>query len=453
MKNKILIILIVLVLAGAIAFHACGRKGPEDPPDTTPPLVSSTSPSYNEQNVPVNVSITVTFNEEMDASTINNQTISLIVTDNTGTSVMNGTVTYSGMTAAFTPNENLSVNTEYRLTISSGIKDVAGNAMVGPYACPFTTGTTTTSYYTITATAGMNGSISPSGPVKVPDGAAQSFSISPASGYQVADVVVDGRSTGAVTTYTFSNVTADHAISASFAVNPATTYTITATAGANGSISPSGPVKVPDGASQSFTIAPASGYHVADVVVDGHSAGAVTTYTFSNVTADHAITAIFAVNPVTTYTITASVTDGNGTITPSGTVIVNQGADKSFTIKPYTGYSVSTVIVDGIFVGAVASYKFENVTADHTISASFAQTAFTISTIVEGNGSIEPEIQQVGYNERASFSIAAAEKYRIEDVRGCHGKLEGDTFFGYTYRTGPITADCTVTARFRRSGD
>ena len=524
MNKNIFITVIAFVLLGAISFHACGRKGPEDPPDTTPPLVSATSPSYNEQNVPVDVSITVTFNEEMDASTINNQTISL--TDSTGTNVMNGTVTCSGTTATFTPNENLTMNGEYRLTISAGIKDVAGNAMVGPYACPFTTGTTTSDDYTITATAGANGSISPSGPVQVAAGAAQSFTIAPASGYHVADVVVDGHSVGAVTTYAFSNVTADHAIAASFAGNPATTYTITATAdangsispsgpvqvaagaaqsftiapasghhvadvvvdghsvgavttyafsnvtadhaiaasfagnpattytitataGANGSISPSGPVQVAAGAAQSFTIAPASGYHVADVVVDGHSVGAVTTYAFSNVTADHAIAASFAGDPVTTFIITASVTGGNGTIQPSGTVIVNQGADKSFTIEPDPGYSISAVLVDGVFAGVITSYKFENVTADHTISASFAQTIYTISTVVEGYGSIEPESLQVSYNERASFLITAAYGYRIEDVKGCHGRLEGDSLFGFTYRTGPITANCTVTARFR----
>ncbi len=72
--------------------------------------------------------------------------------------------------------------------------------------------------------------------------------------------------------------------------------TITASAGANGSISPLGSVSVAYGGSQTFAINANTGYHVADVLVDGSSVGAVTTYTFNNVTADHTISASFAAN-------------------------------------------------------------------------------------------------------------------------------------------------------------
>ena len=73
-------------------------------------------------------------------------------------------------------------------------------------------------------------------------------------------------------------------------------HTITATTGANGTISPSGDVIVSDGDDQSFTISPYNGYHVLDVLVDGSSIGAVTTYTFSNVTVDHTIDVTFETN-------------------------------------------------------------------------------------------------------------------------------------------------------------
>lgn len=65
-------------------------------------------------------------------------------------------------------------------------------------------------------------------------------------------------------------------------------------AGPHGGVSPFGPVVVASGASQTFTITPDAGFRVADVLVDGVSVGAVTTYTFSNVTADHRIAATFA---------------------------------------------------------------------------------------------------------------------------------------------------------------
>jgi len=72
--------------------------------------------------------------------------------------------------------------------------------------------------------------------------------------------------------------------------------TITASAGSHGSIAPSGSVSVAYGGSQTFAINANTGYHVADVLVDGSSVGAVTTYTFNNVTADHTISASFAAN-------------------------------------------------------------------------------------------------------------------------------------------------------------
>jgi hypothetical protein len=70
--------------------------------------------------------------------------------------------------------------------------------------------------YTITATAGTGGSISPSGNVKVDYGADKTFTITPNTGYQVLDVKVNNVSKGAITTYTFTNVTANHTISATF---------------------------------------------------------------------------------------------------------------------------------------------------------------------------------------------------------------------------------------------
>ncbi len=73
---------------------------------------------------------------------------------------------------------------------------------------------------TITATAGANGSISPSGAVAVNDGDNQSFAITANNGYEVGDVLVDGASVGAVSGYLFSNVTTDHVISVSFKATP-----------------------------------------------------------------------------------------------------------------------------------------------------------------------------------------------------------------------------------------
>jgi len=149
--------------------------------------------------------------------------------------------------------------------------------------------------YTITATAGENGSISPSGAVPVYCGDSQTFTISPASCYTVADVKVDGVSVGAVTSYTFDDVHSDHSISATFGL---LSYIITPTAGVGGSINPSSPISVTCGQDQPFTITTDIGYMLVDVLVDGVAVenitkGPVTTYTFYNVQDDHDIEAVF----------------------------------------------------------------------------------------------------------------------------------------------------------------
>jgi Divergent InlB B-repeat domain/Bacterial Ig domain len=86
-----------------------------------------------------------------------------------------------------------------------------------------------------------------------------------------------------------------------------------------------------------------------------------------------------------THAITATAGTG-GTITPSGAVVVNEGANRAFTITANTGYSISNVTVDSVAIGAVGSYTFMNVMAPHTIAATFAINQYTVTFDVGTNG-------------------------------------------------------------------
>lgn len=81
--------------------------------------------------------------------------------------------------------------------------------------------------YTVTASAGTGGAISPVGAITVPQNADQSFTITPAYGFLLDDVVVDGESEGPVTSYTFPDVTANHTIEASFIALPTISGAVT----------------------------------------------------------------------------------------------------------------------------------------------------------------------------------------------------------------------------------
>ncbi len=155
-------------------------------------------------------------------------------------------------------------------------------------------------------------------------------------------------------------------------IDPSAVLKITASAGAGGAISPAGQVDVSAGGSRTFTIVPNTGYRVTDVLVDGVSHGAITSYTFTNVLADHTIAASFAFNAP--HTITWSKT-GTGTITPSSPQTVNYGDSCSLLIT--ASKWIEDVKIDGATPSDLGSSpmsytaSFTNVTANHTIVVTF----------------------------------------------------------------------------------
>lgn len=187
------------------------------------------------------------------------------------------------------------------------------------------------------------------------------------------DPIRDGyRFTGWSGTYT--NITADTDIIAQYIK----TYNIVASAGTGGTISPSGTITVDEGVSQSYTISVNTEYRIKDVLVDGVSQGAIVSYTFSNVSADHTISVNFEAVP--TYTITTNVGEG-GSISPSGNIILTEGDSQTFTFIPDSGYGIKDVLVDDISQGEITSYTFTDVTANHTLSVIFKEIPRVIAAI------------------------------------------------------------------------
>jgi hypothetical protein len=138
------------------------------------------------------------------------------------------------------------------------------------------------------------------------------------------------------------------------------------------------------------TITANDGYHVDNVLVDGGSVGAPSSYPFEIVKANHTISATFASNP--TYTITASAASG-GTISPSGSVPVPYDGSQLFTITTDPGAIVMDVIVDGVGQGPLITYTFDHVLNDHTINVVFA-----LGDPPTGSGTA-PDSDQDGVND------------------------------------------------------
>ena len=216
-------------------------------------------------------------------------------------------------------------------------------------------------------------------------------------------------------------------------------WIITASADSNGSITPSGAVGVVEGASQPFTFSPAIGHHVEDVLVDGGSVGRPAGYTFPNVQANHTIAVSFAID---TLIITASA-GPNGTISPSGAVPVTWGASQSFTITPATGFHVLDVVVDTTSAGSDTSYTFADVTASHSISASFSANAYTVTANVTGGGAVFRVPDQATYLYGSSVELTAH-----PDSGWTFTGWTGDSVTSGNPLTLLVTGNRTVTAAF-----
>jgi hypothetical protein len=163
------------------------------------------------------------------------------------------------------------------------------------------------------------------------------------------------------------------------------THIITATFGSNGNISPSGAVAVNHGANQRFTITPRPGYYLVDVLVDGASMGVQTSYTFTNVTGNHSISASFALD--------------------NWSPIANAGPDKTVSER-------TTVTLKGTYSidpdGSIVEYHWEQ-TAGYSVPLS--NTNMATATF---------RTPRVGFSgETLTFRLTVTDDGRLEDVDYC----------------------------------
>ena len=190
-------------------------------------------------------------------------------------------------------------------------------------------------------------------------------------------------------------------------------------AGTGGTISDMGATTMAYNGSKTYTITPDAGFHVSNVFVDGLPVGAVSTYSFNNVTASHTIYAEFAANE---YTITVTQ-PANGVITPGTSTVLN-GSTPAFMITPSLGYSVSAINVNGTNVISDASsvndvytYVFPAVSANQTITAVMAPKTYTITASAGANGSISPAGNTtVSFGNIQAYTISPANGYMVDNV-------------------------------------
>lgn len=241
-------------------------------------------------------------------------------------------------------------------------------------------------FYTVFVSCGEGGSVSPAGALTVAAGGSQTITIMPDPGYKVRDIVVDDVSSGrgfTGTAYTLFNITDYKNVLVTFeklgtgeSGTSVLTHDVVATSTVNGRVSPEGTVKVADGKNMSFTFVPNDGYKLSYVEVDGNAIPAQyivnNQYIFTEVHETHSLHAVFSREDETADEF-ATVSVGrtsNGTIMPSGSVLVKKNESKDFAVTPFYGYKVEDILVDGVSIGrsdiaagvpiATSRYEYSN---------------------------------------------------------------------------------------------
>jgi hypothetical protein len=229
--------------------------------------------------------------------------------------------------------------------------------------------------FNIEITANSNGTTMPSKSDILEYGDNKIMIFSPASGFHISDVLVDNSSMGPLHEFTFYNITSNHTVEAFFEIN---LYSIEVSYQGNGNIIPGSISEVEYGSSQNFQIVPAEGNHIEDVKINNISIGAVENYTLTNITNNQTIHAIFEVNK---YRINAT-SDINGSISSPGIIETEHGESISYYFYPNTNFAIQNVTVDGIALGSLTNYTFENIDTNHSIHVTFVSTVQKYALVI-----------------------------------------------------------------------
>gem|GEM_PF-1691659 len=254
--------------------------------------------------------------------------------------------------------------------------------------------------HTITASAGVGGTISPSGEVKVNHGSNQSFNINPNTGYDIQDVKIDGVSEGAIGSYTFSNVTSDHTIAATFKTK---TYTVSVSSSPMEGGTVNGGGTYSHGAQVSCQATANTGYRFVNWTEGGAVVSENSTYTF-NITASRNLVANF----IRVYSVTFNVTDSEGAV---------QEAEVSFNGETKTTDVLGKAVFTGVAAGSKAysvnkeGYNNEtgtvDVDSDKSVDVTLFKKTYTLTVNTVGQGTVTKNPDKATYTHGEVVQLTA----------------------------------------------
>ena len=393
---------------------------------TAAPTVIVTKPATGAVGVPLDNAVTAVFSRAMNAATLTTTTVTLV----TGATAITGAVNFNAasQTVTFIPSSSLVPGTTYTATITTGATDATGTPLAAPYSWAFTT-----------AAGSLAAALDT--PVAVTsDGNATWFSQSAVT-HDGSDAAQAGSITHLQSTWMEAIVVGPGPVSFWWKVSSQAGFDGllfyvdgVAQAGISGEV---------NWALKSYTLS--SGTHVLrwaytkdEVVSSGSDTGWVDQL----------------VLPSHTITTTAG---SNGSITP--TVTVDYGATATVSVTPTTGYHIASILVDDVSQAISDpkhfSFTFTNVTANHTVNATFAID--TVSVTVQSNpANLNIIVDGISYATTQAFTWDQGSSHTLSTV----SPQNGATGIRYLFTswsdgagmsrtvTAPVSGSATYTANF-----
>jgi hypothetical protein len=413
----------------------------------TLPTVISTTPTSGETGVALNKQIAATFSVVMDAATIQTTTFTLMQ----GTTPVSGFVSYSVKTATFAPLSNLAPNTTYTATITTGAKDLAGNALAVNYVWSFTT---TVNSFTVTLSSNplLGGIVTQSGTGTYNSGSSVTVTATPNAGYTFTSWKENGIVVpSANASYTFT-ISGNRILEANFIVVSPIQYTVTLSSNPllGGIVVQSGTGTYNSGSSVTVGATPNAGYTFTSWKENGIVVPSATaSYTFT-INGNRILEANFtAVAPIQ-YTVTLSSNPLlGGIVAQSGTGTYNSGSSVTVTATQNAGYTFTNWTENGIAVSTNANYQF-TIIQSRTLVANFTAASSQYTVALSSNPLVGgTTIGGGSFNSGALVTVTATPNSGYSFTSWTEGVNIASSNANYTFT---ITSNKILVANFTAIG-
>ena len=360
------------------------------------PVVVSTDPMDKAVDVTLNKVISITFNTDMDATSINNSSFSI----KQGTTVIKGKVapTADAKIFTFTPEANLLPFTTYTGTVTMEAKDNFKTAMIADHIWTFIT----IPRVTLSFSPLLSGTITGAG--EFAEGSTTTASATALTGFTFTNWTENGKEVSTSSSYQFA-MKGNKALVANFAPVPLGNFAVnlSSSPAAGGTTTGSGPYEI--GTNVTVSAAANQGFTFTNWTENGTVVSTSSSYQFA-ITANRTLVANYKNVPASQFAVTLTsspaaggTTDGEGSYSANTSVTVNAKANPTYNFVNWTDKATGAVVSTSL------DYTFP-LSANKALVANFAIKTYTL-TVIATNGTVLKSPNQVTYNHGTSVVLTA----------------------------------------------